>query len=52
LRQLELDGGYGLFNRFELFADGFDDFAVTHRSLGSCMTSTAIFHSDSALCST
>src|SRR6516225_6501583 len=32
LRQLELDGGYGLFNRFELFADAFDGFLVTHRS--------------------
>jgi hypothetical protein len=31
-RRLELDGGYGLFNRFELFADAFDGFLVTHRS--------------------
>ena len=30
LRQLELDGGYGFFNRFELLADGFDGFLVTH----------------------
>ena len=29
LRQLELDGGYGLFNGFELFSDAFDGFLVT-----------------------
>ena len=33
LRQLELDYGYGFFNRPELFADALDGFLVTHRSL-------------------
>jgi hypothetical protein len=33
LRQFELDGGYGFLNRFELLADAFDGFLVTHRSL-------------------
>jgi hypothetical protein len=33
LGQLELDDGYGFFNRFELVADAFDGFLVTHRSL-------------------
>ena len=35
LRQFELDDGYGFFDRFELVADAFDGFRVTHRSLVS-----------------